>query len=493
MKIALGAVMHESNTFTPGRTTLDNFRNTQYLFGDDFLMAHRGTRSEVGGMLDELGKQGINVLPTLGALALPSPTVARATYDQIKRDLMSQLKDQLDGLDGVLLALHGSMTVEDLDDPEGDLLEDIRRKITAQGVERLACSLDHHGNITEKMMSSMDLAVGYRTHPHVDQYKVGQMTARHLVDLIKTPYTIRRSFLKLPMMTPAENRSEPIHALRAELEAIDRHTNVVTSSFFVGYPWADTSVQGASVMVYTKDDQPAADKLARQLSDKMWILRDQFRFPMHTPDEAVHIGNEHGGGPYILNELADCTLGGASGDVVSTARYLYENSIANSIVVGVVDPEAAATATQAGVGRTVRVAIGGNICQKNNPPLDFEGVVRTLNRDVSGHTEIHAGYETAVGQIAVVSGRGVQIVLIERAGKFGGPTFLEELGIDPQKKKFIVVKEGLNPLETYKDVAEKILMVDSPGFDPQIAVPEDYTRIPRPMYPLDPDVVWSPR
>ena len=100
--------MHESNTFTPGRTTLDNFRNTQYLFGNDFLTAHRGTRSEVGGMLDELDEHGVNVLSILGALALPSPTVTRATYDQIKRDLISQLKDQLDGLDGVLLALHGS-------------------------------------------------------------------------------------------------------------------------------------------------------------------------------------------------------------------------------------------------------------------------------------------------------------------------------------------------------------------------------------------------
>ena len=84
-----------------------------------------------------------------------------------------------------------------------------------------------------------------------------------------------------------------------------------------------------------------------------------------------------------------------------------------------------------------------------------------------------------------------QIILIHRAGKLGGPTFLQALGIDPHAMKFIIVKEGLNPLVTYKDVAAKILMVDSPGFDRQILRAEDYANAPRPVYPLDPEMAWN--
>ena len=83
-------------------------------------------------------------------------------------------------------------------------------------------------------------------------------------------------------------------------------------------------------------------------------------------------------------------------------------------------------------------------------------------------------------------------MLIERAGKLGGPTFLEEVGLDPAAMEFIVVKEGLNPLVTYEDVAASILMVDSPGFDRQIPRPRDYSRLRRPVYPLDPEMSWAP-
>ena len=82
-------------------------------------------------------------------------------------------------------------------------------------------------------------------------------------------------------------------------------------------------------------------------------------------------------------------------------------------------------------------------------------------------------------------------MLIEKPGKIDGPSFLEELGIDPKGKDFIISKEGLNPLLTYKGVASKILMVDSPGFDRQNLRSEDYKNLPRPIYPLDPDISWS--
>jgi microcystin degradation protein MlrC len=103
-----------------------------------------------------------------------------------------------------------------------------------------------------------------------------------------------------------------------------------------------------------------------------------------------------------------------------------------------------------------------------------------------------AGYETQIGKVAVIERDGVEIVLIERPGKIDGPSFLEALGIDPRVKDFIVVKEGLNPLVTYKGIASRILMVESPGFDRQYLPALNYQNVPRPIYPLDPDLSWSP-
>ena len=488
MRIAIGALMHESNTFAPGLTTLDDFRRTQFLTGAAIVEAHAGTGSEVGGALHALEARGVEVVPTLSAWAMPSPLVERTTYLQIRGELLRRLAAAAP-LDGILLCLHGAMTVEGIEDPEGDLLQRVRAQSPRTP---LAATLDHHANVTEAMASNSDILVGYRTHPHVDQFEVGRRAAEHLVERTGGGVEFTTAFLKLPLITPAENRGEPIDRLRAEAEAIDADPAVVCSSFYVGYPWADVSIQGAGVSVTTRGDPDLARTGARRLAARMWSLRDRFRFPIHPVEEAVRLGRAVEGRPVVLNELADCTLGGASGDVVSTARYLYENAIGPSAAVGVVDAVSAPEAVAAGPGQPVRLSIGGRVCTEDNPPLEFEGTVRSVHRDVHGRTSIHSGYETPVGAIAVVEGRGLSIVLIERAGKLGGPTFLEEVGLDPAAMEFIVVKEGLNPLVTYKDVAASILMVDSPGFDRQIPRPRDYSRLRRPVYPLDMEMSWDP-
>ena len=401
MRVAIGALMHESNTFAPGRTTLDDFRRTQFLSGAAIVEAHAGTGSEVGGALETLQRHGAEVVPTLSAWAMPSPLVEQACYLTLRDELLRRLADA-GPLDGILLCLHGAMTVEGIEDPEGDLLRRVRAH--SPGTP-LAVTLDHHANVTEAMAANSDVLVGYRTHPHVDQFEAGRRAAEHLVERIDGGKEFVTAFVKLPLITPAENRGEPIDRLRAEAEAIDTDPAVVCSSFYVGYPWADVSIQGASVSVTTRGDPDLARSGARRLAARMWDLRDQFRFPIHPVEEAVRMGRSVPGRPVVLNELADCTLGGASGDVVSTARFLYQNAIGPSAVVGVVDAVSAPEAAAAGAGQPVRLSIGGRVCTEDNPPLEFEGIVRSVHRDVHGHTSIHSGYETPVGEIAVVEGR----------------------------------------------------------------------------------------
>ena len=84
MRVAIGALMHESNTFAPGLTTLDDFRRTQLLTGAAIVEAHAGTGSEVGGALEALRRHGAEVVPTLSAWAMPSPLLERSAYEEIR-------------------------------------------------------------------------------------------------------------------------------------------------------------------------------------------------------------------------------------------------------------------------------------------------------------------------------------------------------------------------------------------------------------------------
>ncbi len=489
MNIIVGSIMHESGTFNPLKTDFDSFKRTQYLLGEDIAARHRGKPTELGGMLDTLAASGATPLPVLSATAMCSGVVTRDAYEKLKGQLLKGVESLAAVADGVLYALHGSMTVEGLEDPEGDLLAATRALLPAG--KYISVSLDHHANVTPLMVEAADIMVGYRTHPHVDHREVGSMAARHLLDLIAHRYTPTKSFVKLPLLTPAENRTEAIAALARETARIEGDPAVISASFFVGYPWADLSIAGASTLVITRDDAPRAARCARELAKLMWDLRRDFQFPIYPVAEAIRKGNGTTARPIVLDELCDCTLGGAPGDVVTTARYLVENRVPESVVLGIVDAKAAQKATKAGEGASLILSIGGRYTKEDNPPLKISCRVKRLAENVAAEGRTHPGFETRVGRVAVVEANGVDIVLLEFAGKIEGPTFLQKLGIDARQKKFIASKEGLNVFVTYKDLGAEILMVESAGFNRQRLRPSDYRKVPRPIYPLDPDVTWS--
>ena len=107
MKILIGSIMHESNTFAPTVTDIEVFKRTQYLTGDDIIKYHLNQRSEVGGVLQVLKKKGVSVIPTISAWAMPYGKVAGKTYSILKNSLLSGIKENIRELDGVLLCLHG--------------------------------------------------------------------------------------------------------------------------------------------------------------------------------------------------------------------------------------------------------------------------------------------------------------------------------------------------------------------------------------------------
>lgn len=490
MRILLGSLMHESNTFSPVLTDLEAFKRTQHLRGGELLAHHRGGRSEVGGMLSVLDERGVEPVPALSAVAMCSGLVRRATYEALKAAMLEDVRREAGRVDGMLLALHGSMSVEGLEDPEGDLLAAVRGILPSP--MPIAVSLDHHANVTKEMVDSCDVAIGYRTHPHVDQYDVGRAVAERLLELIRERPALRKYFVKIPLLTPAENRSEAIRLLAAAVERIETDPRVFTASFFVAYPWADLSIVGASTLCITRGDASLAERYATQLAELMWAVRREFQFPIYSAAEAVRRAGELAARPVLLDELPDCTLGGAAGDVVTTTRYLVEHRIPDAVAAGIVDAEAVRAALRAGVGNRVRLRIGGVFTKVDNEPLEVDAIVKRTARNIVGDAAAHPGFETNVGDIAVVEANGVEIVLIEFPGKIDGPAFLEQVGIDPRKKKYIVSKEGLNLFVTYEPLHAAVLMVDSAGFNRQHLRAADYHRVPRPLWPLDPDMRWTP-
>src|SRR5438128_121184 len=117
MNVAIGGIWHETNTFARGRTDLDGFRAYHFARGDELLTSYQDVRNEIGGMIAGARVNGLTLMPTLFAGAVPSGMVAREAFEQLARWLLDDLAS-LHDIDGVLLVVHGAMVAEGVDDVE---------------------------------------------------------------------------------------------------------------------------------------------------------------------------------------------------------------------------------------------------------------------------------------------------------------------------------------------------------------------------------------
>src|SRR5262245_58445208 len=107
MKIAIGGLLHESNTFSPKTTGRAAFAAQGLAVGGDMVREWADAHHEVGGFLAGAGRFGYEAVPLGMAWATPAGPVEQAFFDEWTDWLGSSLKKS--NADGLLLSLHGAM------------------------------------------------------------------------------------------------------------------------------------------------------------------------------------------------------------------------------------------------------------------------------------------------------------------------------------------------------------------------------------------------
>src|SRR5881394_3378473 len=266
-RIAVGAFLHETNTFAPTKATYDDFVHgggwPSMTHGADVLKVMRKINVGLAGFVEAAEAQGWEMVPTISCGASPCAHVTRDAYERIVKVLVEGVK-AAGTLDAVYLDLHGAMVTEHLDDGEGEILRRVREVI---GKELpLVVSLDLHANVTPEMVEHADALIAYRTYPHVDMADTGRAAARHLALLLRSRRKFAKAFRQLPFLIPISwqcTNDEPCKSIYAKLAALQNDA-VPTLSFAPGFPAADFPDCGPSVIAYGKT-QPDADAAADEL------------------------------------------------------------------------------------------------------------------------------------------------------------------------------------------------------------------------------------
>ena len=489
-RIAVGQISSESNHFVPFQCELDLFRTTGYLYEKSELFQLRDTDTEVAGFLARLQSENdVEIVPLLAARANSSGPLSTACYRYLRSGLLERLKEA-GSIDGVLLSHHGSMAAAGEDDPEGDIVARVR-EIVGPRVP-IVMTLDLHGNVTARMVQASSAILGYEHYPHDDTFQTGERGADLLVRTVRCEIRPVMAQAKLPLLLTAfraSTQSGPFGDLMQRAKESETHRSALSTSMFLVGSYLDMPDLGCSSVVVSDGNEEWAQAQAYQLAQQFWARRQDFLVETYGVAEAVHAGREIAGGPILLLDTADTTGGGAAGDGVGLLRGLLDCEVTEPSLLMVVDPEAARTCQDMGVGREVTLRLGHQLDPAWGTPLDLTGKIERLSdgrfRYWGG---ILGGTWACMGPSAVLRMGSIQVLISTFPTYDWADEQYQSMGMDPTEAKFVGVKNMMNFRIGYRDVMKGFFVLDLPGPTPPDMRMLPFHRVSRPLFPLDPDL-----
>lgn len=347
IRIAYGRLFHEANAYSPLRTTTVDFERMHLLEGAALARATtlRGTElekfmphAELTGFCQAARlSRGVETVPLLSALAVPSGPLTRACYDELTARLLGAI-DRAGPLDGVYLALHGSMQVDGLAGaPEADLLRQVREAV-GEGV-KLAVSYDLHANLSAGLVDPVDVLVAYRTNPHWDLAPTGFRAGRRLIAAVRGEIHPSHAWKKLPMVLGGGTTIDfvaPMRHVFRDMKRLERDRRVVSASLFMVHPYTNAEELGWAAHVSTDGDEGLARELCDRLAERLWEMRREEHPPMRDVGRAIAEAKAspwRKAGPVTFVDVDDIVGAGAPGGNTRIARELASSGLVSYVPV----------------------------------------------------------------------------------------------------------------------------------------------------------------
>jgi len=278
--------------------------------------------------------------------------------------------------------------------------------------------------------------------------------------------------------------SDPFRSLVEEAGRIEKdgipgyYQRILAATLFVGCAWTDAPDTGMSVMITADGSVQAARAAAVYLARKIWDVRHQFHFGCETAElgEGVSLALNSKEETVFLTDSGDNVTASTPGDLPLVLRHLVERKVESAVVACINDASAVKKCFNTGTGNKIRLPIGATIEKRYGPPLEAEvDIVRLIEQS----------------RMAVVKTGGIELVLAEEPSTFTTRSQFEQCGINPLERKIVVVKMGyLYP--GLSKIAQRYIMLLTPGSGDMRIEKLTYKRLRRPIFPLDPGTEFNP-
>jgi len=463
LRIAYGRIFHEANARSPLRTTREDFHRLHHLEGEEVAEASGLRGSELARFMPHAELTGfrqaarlaggVETVPLTSSFAVPNGPLTADTFDWVLGGLLERLRHARP-VDGVYLALHGSMQVDGLDEaPEAAIVRAVREEVGPD--VGIAVSYDLHANLSAGLVDPVDVLVAYRTNPHRDLGPTGFRAGNRLIRTLRGRVRPVHAWRKLPMVLGGGTTIDflsPMRGIFRHMRGLENDPRVLTASLLMVHPYTAADDLGWAVHVGTDGEPGLADELAERLADRVWGVRRVPMPPMRSVDEAL---DEVGRGPWrrlgpvTLVDCDDVVGAGAPGGNTHFVRALARDDRGLRSYVPLHDPEAVRATWDRPVGTPVRLRLRGTPGY-GQPEVDLDATVA-------------ARVETESGRTVRLDAGGLQVAVAERSPLPIHPKFWRELGLSPRRADLIVQKNFFHYRLFYATTSFRHLPVVSAG------------------------------
>lgn len=473
-RIAIAGFQHETNTFAPMPTKLEDFQMggawPGLMRGHEVLETFTGLNIPLSGFID--AGDDMELVPLFWGAAEPGGYVDQASFDE----MVAMITDDIAAagtLDGIFLDLHGAMVTDDFQDGEGEVLRRVRAVVGDD--LPIAVSLDLHGNQTQAFVDLATVVTIYRTYPHIDMADTGARARALLRRVLERGEPFAKAFRQADYIVPIQAQStmrEPCRRIYDEMAALEGGA-LASIDLAMGFPPADVHHCGASLVAYG-ETQAETDDAADRMLEILSTAETDFDDPLIATEDAVRQAMALAPGaakPVAIADPQDNPGAGATGDTTGILEALIKLKARKAALAMLWDPETAARAHEVGVGGSFDASIGGRFPQLGCRPVAANVRVEALSDGSFMCTgPMYGGAHAELGPMATLlieeNGCEVRVVVGSVRTQNADQAMFRHIGVDPTAQDIIVIKSAVHFLADYEPISETVLFADAPGANP---------------------------
>jgi microcystin degradation protein MlrC len=282
---------------------------------------------------------------------------------------------------------------------------------------------------------------------------------------------------------------EPMREFVGAAKEAERR-GMLAATAFGGFPQTDMRDVGISAVVVADGDRGAAQKTCNAMLDLAWRRRAEFIYHAEPLADSIARAMALTEGPILLLDHCDNCASGATQDTMRVLAEVLRQGATNVAAGPIRDAESVARCIQAGVGANITLRVGGKMDMPSiglkGEPLQLTGVVRAIT---DGEYTITGpqltGVRSYMGRTVVLDAGAVEIVICERSQEPWDLGVFTSVGIDPRRKKYLVLKSRMYYRPVFLPIAKAAIECDGVGVGSSDWRLFPYKKIRRPMYPLD--------